>query len=83
MGTPADLAAARAKLIAQADQGILDAATRIQYLRLVRDLGVHDAEGVCEYGSYVLAKGARQLGSVECAIRGAQSTVLYPWMNLL
>jgi hypothetical protein len=71
LGTPADLAAARAKLITDTGKGILDTATRIKYLRLVRDLGVHDAEGVCEYGSYVLAKGARQLGSVECAIRRA------------
>ena len=67
LGTPADLAELRSKLTQQNSTGVKDAKTMISYLKLRRDLGVHDAEGVCEYGTYVLAKAKRQLKTTECA----------------
>ena len=67
LGTPADLAAARKKLLGQAKSGTNDAGTMIQWLRLVRELQVQESEGVCEYGTYVLAKARGQLGAEECA----------------
>lgn len=67
LGTPAELAASRAKLIAQGKAGVKDASEMIKYLRLVRELSVHDAEGVVEHGSYVLARAKGQLAADECA----------------
>ena len=67
LGTPADLAAARTKLVANAATGRKDAATMISFLRLVRELGVQDPEAVCEHGSYVLAHCKGKLSVTECA----------------
>lgn len=65
--TADDLAASRRKLVSQAQAGVKDVGTMREYLRLVRDLRIEDAEGVCEYGTYVLAKGKGRLPSTECA----------------
>jgi hypothetical protein len=67
LATPADLADARSKLLAQSSSGQADVATMIDYLKLRRDLGVHEPEGVCEYGTYVLAKGSSRLKTNDCA----------------
>jgi hypothetical protein len=67
IGTPADLAAARAKLVSNSSTGKPDETIMIEFLRLVRELGVSDPEGVCEYGSYVLAKCRGHLSAGECA----------------
>lgn len=67
VATPEDLAASRRKLVSQAQAGVRDVSAMREYLRLVRDLRVEDAEGVCEYGTYVLSKGKGRLPATECA----------------
>ena len=52
--TCADLANARSKLHAMGPKGSSAFIEMNKYLRLVRELGVKDSEGVAEYGSYVL-----------------------------
>jgi hypothetical protein len=75
IGTPADLAAARSKLIGHASTGKIDEKTMIEFLRLVRELGVSDPEAVCEYGSYVLSKCRRHLSAGECAFQDSDGCI--------
>ena len=60
--TPTDFANAKAELKRLGPSAVKHCKPMMTYLRLLRELGVPDPEGVLEYGSAVLTKFPRKLG---------------------
>lgn len=65
--TPTDFARAKTELKRLGPAAVKNCKSMMAYLRLLRELGVPDPEGVLEYGSAVLTKFPRQLSLDERA----------------
>lgn len=63
--TPTEFAKAKADLKKLGPSAVQNGHAMVTYLRLLRELGVTDTEGVLEYGSAVLTKFPGKLGMDE------------------